>query len=63
MLGAVKTEFDSFGSVLAMTQQRLTQANNELDKLVGVRTRQIQKKLKDVTVIGTPEESERLLEE
>ncbi len=63
VLGAVKTEFDSFGSVLAMTQQRLTQANNELDKLVGVRTRQIQKKLKDVTVIGTPEESERLLEE
>lgn len=63
VLGAVKTEFDSFGSVLAMTQQRLTQANNELDKLVGVRTRQIQKKLKDVTVIGSPEESERLLEE
>lgn len=48
ILGAVKQEFDKFGDVLAATQQRLDQANKELDKLVGVRTRQIQKKLKDV---------------
>ena len=31
-----------------MTQQRLDQANKELDKLVGVRTRQIRRKLKNV---------------
>ncbi|MEG2038968.1 MAG: DNA recombination protein RmuC, partial [Oscillospiraceae bacterium] len=49
VLGAVKTEFDKFASVLTATQQRLEQANTELDKLVGVRTRQIQKKLKNVT--------------
>lgn len=48
ILGAVKHEFDKFGDVLAATQQRLDQANKELDKLVGVRTRQIQRKLKDV---------------
>lgn len=48
ILGAVKQEFDKFGDVLAATQQRLDQANKELDKLVGVRTRQIQRKLKDV---------------
>ena len=48
ILGAVKTEFDKFGDVLAATQQRLEQANSELDKLVGVRTRQIQRKLKGV---------------
>ncbi len=48
ILGAVKQEFDKFGDVLEATQQRLDQANKELDKLVGVRTRQIQKKLKDV---------------
>lgn len=48
ILGAVKQEFDKFGDVLKATQQRLDQANKELDKLVGVRTRQIQRKLKDV---------------
>ena len=48
ILGAVKQEFDKFGDVLEASQQRLDQANKELDKLVGVRTRQIQRKLKDV---------------
>lgn len=48
ILGAVKQEFGKFGDVLEATQQRLDQANKELDKLVGVRTRQIQRKLKDV---------------
>ena len=48
ILGAVKQEFDKFGDVLEATQQRLDQANKELDKLVGVRTIQIQRKLKDV---------------
>ncbi|TCL43458.1 DNA recombination protein RmuC [Harryflintia acetispora] len=49
VLGAVKTEFDKFGGVLLATQKRLEQANHELDQLVGVRTRQIQRTLKDVT--------------
>jgi len=48
VLGAVKNEFDKFGIVLTATQTRLEQANAELDKLVGVRTRQIQRKLKSV---------------
>lgn len=48
ILGSVKQEFDKFNDVLVLTQQRLDQANKELDKLVGVRTRQIQRKLKDV---------------
>lgn len=52
VLGAVKTEFDKFASVLMATQQRIEQANNELDKLVGVRTRQIQKRLKSVTSLS-----------
>lgn len=47
-LGSVKTEFDKFADALVMTQKRLDQANSELDNLVGVRTRQIQKKLKNV---------------
>ena len=49
ILGAVKQEFDKFGDVLEATQQRLDQANKELDKLVGVRTRQIQRKAQRCT--------------
>ncbi len=52
VLEAVKTEFDKFGSVLVATQQRIEQANAELDKLVGVRTRQIQRKLKNVATLS-----------
>ena len=48
LLGAVRTEFDKFHEILAMTQTRLDQANKELDKLVGVRTRVICRKLRDV---------------
>lgn len=48
VLGGVKQEFDKFNDVLVATQQRLDQANKELDKLVGVRTRQIQRKLKNI---------------
>lgn len=68
VLGAVKTEFEKFAGVLANTQQRLEQANHELDQLVGVRTRQIRRKLKDVAALpdaqsraqldDTPAESE-----
>ncbi len=48
VLGAVKTEFDKFGDVLAATQQRINQANVELDKLIGTRTRKIQSKLRNI---------------
>ncbi len=49
ILGAVKTEFDKFADALVMTQNRLEQASSELDRLVGVRTRQIQRKLRGVS--------------
>lgn len=48
VLGAVKTEFNRFGDVLETTQQRLEQAGSELDKLVGVRTRAIRRRLAQV---------------
>lgn len=51
VLSSVKTEFDKFGAVLEATQNRLDQANKELDKLVGVRTRAIQRKLKNVEAL------------
>ena len=55
LLGAVKTEFDKFGAVIEAAQQRLEQAGDELDKLVGVRTRQIQRKLAQVTSLPEAE--------
>ena len=45
---------DKFGDVLEATQSRIEQANKELDKLVGVRTRAIQRKLKAVESIDAP---------
>ena len=51
VLGEVRTEFDTFEKVLSSAQQRINQANDDLDKLIGVRTRQIQRKLKDVTAL------------
>ena len=48
MLGAVKTEFDKFGSVLAKTQERINQANKELDTLIGTRTNVIRRTLRNV---------------
>lgn len=59
VLGAVKSEFDKFGSVLENAQNKLNLAQKELDNLVGVRTRQIQKKLDKVVSL---ENSEKILE-
>lgn len=54
ILGSVKTEFEKFNEVLTMTQQRIDQANKELDKLVGVRSRQISRKLSAVERSAAP---------
>ncbi|TDK42666.1 DNA recombination protein RmuC [Algoriphagus formosus] len=62
ILGAVKTEFSKFGTLIERTQKKLQEANDDLDKLVGVRTRVIQRKLKDVQEIPQ-EDSKRLLKE
>ena len=51
ILSAVKTEFQEFGSVLQNAQDKLAKTGEELDKLVGVRTRKINQKLKDVSVL------------
>jgi len=58
VLSAVKAEFDKFEGVLALTQQRINQANEELDKLIGARTKSIQRKLRDVSSLTQPEEQE-----
>ena len=48
ILGAVKTEFSKFETVLNSAQNKLNQASSEIDKLVGTRTRQINRKLRNV---------------
>lgn len=48
VLDSVSQEFETFGVALAQTQKRIAQAGSELENLVGVRTRQLQRKLKAV---------------
>ncbi len=55
VLGAVRTEFDKFHDVLIKTQEKLTRANDDLDKLIGVRTRGIQRSLRRVTALPQQE--------
>ncbi len=55
ILGAVKTEFSNFSKVLEITQKRINQAGDELDRLVGTRTRMIQRKLSKVTELPETE--------
>ena len=54
LLGSVKKEFETFNNVLVATQTKLDQANKELDKLVGVRSRQISRKLSAVESNSAP---------
>ena len=47
LLGAVKTEFGKFGDILTKTQKKLQEASNVIDR-AGVRTRAIERKLRQV---------------
>ena len=62
VLGAVKTEFETFGDVLQKAQTRIEQTSQELDKLVGVRTRKINSKLRAVSSLPA-EDTRRLLDD
>ncbi len=61
VLGAVKTEFGNFERVLTKAKERIDQTGDELDKLIGTRTRQINRKLKSVSELPA-EDVARLLE-
>lgn len=62
ILSAVKGEFDTFSAVLEKAQTKISQANDELDRLVGTRTRMIQSKLKNLQALPR-EEAAFLLED
>lgn len=59
-LEAVKTEFGKFESVLEEVKKKLVQSHSELDKLIGTRTNQINRKLKNVSTMDEEESSELL---
>ena len=61
VLGAVKTEFGNFERVLAKAKERIDQTGDELDKLIGTRTRQINRKLKSVAELPAAD-AQRLLD-
>jgi DNA recombination protein RmuC len=49
VLGAVKTEFEKFGGMMKKAQHNIKTGLNQLDDVMGVRTRAIQNKLKSVS--------------
>jgi len=59
ILSAVKTEFSAFGDVLSKVKTQLDRASGTIDK-AGVRTRAMQKKLKDVEELPV-EDSTKIL--
>ncbi len=61
VLGAVKTEFANFEKALESTKKRIDQAGDELEKLIGTRTRQINRKLKMVAELPA-EDATKLLD-
>jgi len=52
LLSAVKTEFEKFGASIEAAQKKLRVTSDELDKLVGVRTRAINNRLRTVTELS-----------
>lgn len=54
LLGSVKNEFDKFEAALTTAQNRIQQTSDELDKLVGTRTRAINRQLRNVQSNSIP---------
>lgn len=50
ILGAVKAEFAKFGAIIAGIQKKLIGASSDLDQLLGVRTRAIDRSLRAVSI-------------
>ncbi len=62
VLGAVKKEFENFGGLMDKAQKNIRTGLNQLDDVMGIRTRAIQRKLKGVEAL-TEEETNKLLPE
>ena len=60
VLGAVKTEFGKFGGLLEKVQKNLQNAGDQLEEVMGKRTRAIERKLRQVEALPA-EDSQRML--
>ena len=60
VLGAVKTEFGKFGGMREKVQKTLQNAGDQLEEVMGKRTRAIERKLRQVEALPT-EESKKML--
>ncbi|XVG95309.1 DNA recombination protein RmuC [Eubacteriales bacterium KG127] len=58
VLATVRNEFEKYTLTLEKTRERLRQADDELNKLVGVRARAINKQLSKVSQFGESEENQ-----
>ncbi|MBO5251716.1 MAG: DNA recombination protein RmuC [Bacteroidaceae bacterium] len=61
VLGAVKTEFGKFGGMLEKVQKNLQNAGDQLEEVMGKRTRAIERKLRQVEALPA-EESRKMLD-
>ena len=61
ILEAAKTEFANFEKVLESARNRIRLADEDLDKLIGTRTRAINRKLKTVTKLEDNSETDNIL--
>lgn len=52
ILGAVKKEFEQMGGMLEKAKKHLETANGQIDNVLGVRTRAIRRRLKDVDALS-----------
>jgi DNA recombination protein RmuC len=57
VLAAVKTEFGKFGTVLNSARNRMRQADDDLEKLIGTRTNAINRRLRGVSALTEQGES------
>lgn len=62
ILGAVKKEFESMGGMLEKAKKHLETANGQIDNVLGVRTRAIQRHLKDVDTLSA-EDARKIIPE
>ena len=60
VLGAVKTEFSKFGGMLEKVQKNLQNAGDQLEEVMGKRTRAIERKLRQVEALSS-EDSQKML--
>ncbi len=62
ILSSVKKEFDKFGGLLEKAQKNIKTGLGQLDDVMGVRTRAIQKQLDNVSVLENKKDSSLLVE-